>query len=660
MNPNDTTRLTVDGSAPAYASAELAQKVFVDRLSLFFESLRQSLAAVVINSSILCWLLWDGARAATLIGWLGVVLLITLYRGLAARSFARAAPERRADRRWYRHATVGAVLSGLSWGAGGYLLFTSDDAFAQALLAFVLAGMCAGSVVSLAAFTEAAVPFLFLSIAPFTVRLLAEGSPGAVQLAIMATLYAVFMATLTRRVNATVVRGFELSHLHQRAEETVEHQALFDELTGLPNRRLLLLRLREARAQALRRDNHVAVLFLDLDHFKRINDSLGHGAGDAVLVEVARRLAAELREADIAARLGGDEFVVLLTDLEGSLDRVTQHTHGAAERIRAAIARPINSDGNQLYLSTSVGVSVLPEDSDSIEDLLRHADTAMYEAKDSGRNGIRFFVREMQEAIEARLRLEQLLREAIERDELELHLQPQCDAHGAIFGAEALLRWHREGHWIRPAEFIPVAEESGLIYELGEWVVNEACRLLADFRELPGCGALLMAVNVSARQFTREGFADAVLGAVERHQIPATQLELEVTESIFIDELSATRDCMDRLQRAGLRFAIDDFGTGYSSLRYLQTLAVDSLKIDQSFVRGVIDNHGDASIVRATLSMAQALKLTVLAEGVESEDIREFLVLLGCQRFQGYLFGRPVPAQAFREQLLSGEVAPPP
>jgi EAL domain-containing protein (putative c-di-GMP-specific phosphodiesterase class I) len=284
----------------------------------------------------------------------------------------------------------------------------------------------------------------------------------------------------------------------------------------------------------------------------------------------------------------------------------------------------------------------------------------MYQAKDEGRNAVRFFVREMQQTIEARLALEQQLREALARDELELHLQPQCDARGAIFGAEALLRWQRDGKWIPPSAFIPVAEETGLIYNLGDWVVNEACRLLAGFRELPGCEALVMAVNVSTRQFTRMGFSDTVLAALEQHRVPAGQLELEVTESLFIDELGTTQDCMARLHEAGLRFAIDDFGTGYSSLRYLQTLAVDSLKIDQSFVRGVIDNHGDASIVRATLSMAQALKLTVLAEGVESEDIREFLVLLGCQRFQGYLFGRPVPAQAFRQQLLSGEVAPPP
>jgi diguanylate cyclase (GGDEF)-like protein len=649
-----------DESAPRAEATRLAAYVHDERLALYYRFLRQSLLAVLLNSLVLWWLLRESVAPLALHGWLAATLAVSAYRLWTAGGFARATPPERRETRWYRHAIAGALLSGLTWGSAGFVLFTAESSYSLSLLAFIIAGMCAGAVVSLAAFIEASLPFLALCILPFAVRLFTEGSLPAIQLGTIALLYLGFMALVTRRVHETLTRGFEMTHLRQRAEETVERQALYDDLTGLPNRRLLTDRLRQARAHALRQDNRAALLFLDLDHFKRINDSLGHSAGDAVLQAVAARLRDKLRETDTASRLGGDEFVVLLTELDGTLEHVIQHTHNTAERIRAAIAEPITIEGTQLHLSASIGVSLLPSDSDDTEDLLRHADTAMYQAKDEGRNAVRFFVHEMQQAIEARLSLEQQLREALARDELELHLQPQCDARGAIFGAEALLRWQRDGQWIPPSEFIPVAEETGLIYNLGDWVVNEACRLLAGFRDLPGCEALVMAVNVSTRQFTRMGFSDAVLAALERHRVPAAQLELEVTESLFIDELGTTQDCMARLHEAGLRFAIDDFGTGYSSLRYLQTLAVDSLKIDQSFVRGVIDNHGDASIVRATLSMAQALKLTVLAEGVESEDIREFLVLLGCQRFQGYLFGRPVPAQAFRQQLLSGEVAPPP
>ena len=650
---------TVD-PADEQAGDGLAARVFRDRLDLSYRSLHQSLAAVVLNSIILCWLLWNEERAFALGVWLFATLTITAYRGINVLRFTRASPSERGSRRWYYHALAGAILSGLTWGAAGYLLFTTDNIYNQSLLAFVIAGMCAGAVVSLAAFVEASIAFLALSILPFTVRLFTEGSLEAAQLGVMALIYLFLMATFARRVNETVVRGFEMSHLRQRAEATVERQALYDDLTGLPNRRLLQDRLHRERSRALRQNTHAALLFLDLDHFKRINDSLGHGAGDKVLIEVAGRLQRELREVDTAARLGGDEFVILLTDLKGSLEQVIQRTHRTAERIRDTVAEPIASGGTQLHLSTSIGVSLLPSDSENIEDLLRHADTAMYKAKDQGRNAVRFFVRDMQEAIEARLSLEHQLREAIDSNALALHVQPQCDAGGAIFGGETLLRWQHDGRWISPAEFIPVAEESGLIYRLGDWVIDEACRLLAGFRELPGCASLVLSVNVSTRQFTRVGFAESVLEAVARHGVPPGQLELEVTESLFIDEVQTTLECMERLHEAGLRFTIDDFGTGYSSLRYLQTLAVDSLKIDQSFVRDVIDNHGDASIVRAILSMAQALRLTVLAEGVESEAVREFLVLCGCERFQGYFFGRPMPAEAFRQRLLADGVSPPP
>ncbi|KGE04679.1 putative bifunctional diguanylate cyclase/phosphodiesterase [Pseudohaliea rubra] len=660
MRLTDTDGGTETRPSAAADKTGLAHYVHAERLALHYQFLRQSLAAVLLNSVVLCWLLWGVRDAGVLLGWLLATLLTTVYRLLAARGFARASARARTHRRWYRHAIAGSVLSGLVWGAGGFLLFTAENSYSLSLLAFIIAGMCAGAVVSLAAFIEASLPFLALCILPFAARLFAEGSMEAVQLGIIALLYLGFMAMVTRRVHDTLTRGFEMSHLRQRAEATVERQALYDDLTGLPNRRLLSDRLRQARARALRRGNRAAVLFLDLDNFKRINDSLGHSTGDAVLQAIAGRLREALRETDTASRLGGDEFVVLLTELNGSVDEVIQDTHNTAERIRVSIAEPITVKGTQLHLSSSIGVSLFPSDSNDIEDLLRHADTAMYQAKDGGRNAVRFFVPEMQAAIEARLILEQQLRYALERNELELHLQPQFDARGAVFGAEALLRWRRDGDWIPPSEFIPVAEESGLIYPLGDWVVDEACRLLADLCKLPGCASLVLAVNVSTRQFTRVGFADTVIATLERHRIPTGQLELEVTESLFINELGTTQDCMEQLHAAGLRFTIDDFGTGYSSLRYLQTLAVDSLKIDKSFVRGVIENHSDASIVRATLSMAQALKLTVLAEGVESEDIREFLVACGCRRFQGYLFGRPVPASAFRQQLLSSGVSPPP
>ena len=637
--------------APGVAAARdepgLRRVVFDARLDLYYRSLNQSLLAVLLNSSILCWLLWDPARAAPLALWYGATLVVTGYRVATAVRYRRRGDADARRQRGYHHAIAGAVLSGLTWGCAGYLLFSSANSFSQSLLAFVIAGMCAGAVVSLAAFLEASLPFLVLSLLPFIVRLLSEGSTQALQLAIMATLYLVLMAVFARRVHDTVVRGFEMTHLRRQAEETVRRQALFDDLTGLPNRRLLQDRLRQARARCERQGSHAALLFLDLDNFKRINDTLGHQAGDRLLVTIAGRLRDQLRRDDTASRLGGDEFVVLLVGLEGGHDPLLNTVHRKAEQIREAVASPCRLGGTEIQVSASIGISLLPSDARAEEDLLKHADTAMYRAKDAGRNTVRFFVREMQDALEARLELEQRLRRALDAGELELHLQPQYDAAGRLIGGEALLRWWSDGRPVPPAAFIAAAEQSGLIHRVGEFVVDEACRLLAALRAAGGADALTVAINVSAGQFQRPDFPDKVFAALARHGVPAGSLELEVTEGLLIDNIDRTAERMRAMRDHGLRFAIDDFGTGYSSLRYLKSLPVASLKIDQSFVRDVLTDRNDAHIVRAIISMAADLGLDVIAEGVENEPVRRFLLEAGCERFQGFLFSPAIPGDDF-------------
>ncbi len=549
---------------------------------------------------------------------------------------------------WYRQVLIGVALSGAAWGMAGFLLFDVNNVLNLSFLSFVVAGMCAGSIVSLSAFFEAAATFLVLSLIPFFLRLIQELNADTAVMAFMVALYLMAMLVFARRANRTVVTGLEMTYLRSEAEATIERQALYDELTGLPNRRLLRDRLDQAVARSRRRKRQAALFFLDLDFFKRINDSLGHSVGDELLVEVARRIRKLLREEDTAARLGGDEFVVLLTELDGDVDRAIPVIRRRGEELRRAIEAPMHLSGNEVHVTVSVGVSVLPGDTDNVDDLLKHADTAMYRAKDEGRNTLRFFVSEMQEALLSRLELERRLRTAIETGAgLSLHLQPQYTREGRMCGAELLLRWSLDGQFVSPADFIPVAEDSGLIYRLGDWVVDEACRLAEQLApEFPDPD-FSVALNVSPRQFRQKAFPEKVLEAISRHELRRGLIDLEVTEGLLIDNIADTVDKMQQLRQEGVRFSIDDFGTGYSSLSYLKSLPLDTLKIDQSFVRDVLSDQGDASIVRAIISVARSLNLDVIAEGVETVEIRDFLIEAGCYRFQGYLYSPPVPFDEF-------------
>jgi diguanylate cyclase (GGDEF)-like protein len=475
-------------------------------------------------------------------------------------------------------------------------------------------------------------------------------------MAAMVVLYLVMMVIFARRANATVISGLEMTYLRTRAEETIERQAFFDELTGLPNRRLLRDRLATCLSRSHRSGAHAALLFLDLDFFKRVNDSFGHSVGDLLLEQVARRLQQLLRDHDTAARLGGDEFVALLTDLDGSVEQVVSLVRRRGDELREAIERPMHIGGNEIHVTVSIGISLLPSDTDNADDLLRHADTAMYRAKDDGRNTLKFFVNEMQETLSRRMAMEQQLRSAMDTGgELTLYLQPQYDRDIRMCGAELLLRWKRDGVFIPPDAFIPVAEDCGLIYRLGDWVMEEACRMGALLLEDIGDRDFSLAFNVSPRQFRKKGFAEKLLATIAAHELPAGLMELELTESLLIDDVEDAAARMHLLRASGLRFSIDDFGTGYSSLRYLKSLPLDTLKVDQSFVRDVLEDAGDASIVRAIVSMAKTLDLEVIAEGVETQQIHDFLVDAGCPRFQGYLYSKPVQLDELR-RLLSEPV----
>ncbi len=439
----------------------------------------------------------------------------------------------------------------------------------------------------------------------------------------------------------------------KHAEAEIHRLAYFDALTGLPNRRLMMDRLSQALAVA-RRGGHVgALMFIDLDQFKRVNDARGHEVGDAVLRQVGERLRRFLRDEDTVARLGGDEFVVLLVDLANTHEAAARRALGVADKIRGLLRTPFDVAGVDYHIGASIGITVFPKADEREDDLLREADTAMYRAKEAGRNAVIYFESAMQEHVRARLALEQDLHRAIAARELCLYLQPQIDRNGRLVGAEALVRWrHPERGLIAPAAFIPVAEESGLIIALGDWVLTEAATLLRALQDarLP----LRLAVNLSARQFRQPGFVAHVRDLLAAAGADPTGLVLEVTESLMIEDIHDTIAKMAQLSELGIHFSVDDFGTGYSSLAYLKRLPLNELKIDRTFVQDAPDDANDAALVETILAVARHLGLRVVAEGVETDAQREFLALRGCTVFQGYLFAHPQPWHDFLAKWRGG------
>ena len=430
----------------------------------------------------------------------------------------------------------------------------------------------------------------------------------------------------------------------KRADQEIERLAFHDVLTGLPNRRLLLDRLAVAIASTARAGEHGALLFIDLDNFKDLNDTLGHDRGDELLQQVAQRLQSALRGTDTVARLGGDEFVLMLEGLSAVEAQAAVEAEAIARKILTMLNQPYLLAGRDHNSSPSIGVALFGSASDTVDELLKRADLAMYRAKIEGRNTLRFYDPQMQASVLARASLEADLRVGLQRHELALFFQPVVDVQGRMVGAEALVRWrHPQRGMVSPGDFIPIAEQTGLILPLGHWVLQRACECLRDWAGNPDLAHMSLAINISAREFRSAGFVAQVSDALERTGIDPSRLKLELTESMFLHDADEIADKMNRLKACGLRFSLDDFGTGYSSLSYLKRLPLDQLKIDQSFVRDVLDDPDDAAIVRTILTLAQSLDLAVVAEGVETRGQRDFLALNGCRQFQGYLFGRPSP-----------------
>ncbi len=438
----------------------------------------------------------------------------------------------------------------------------------------------------------------------------------------------------------------------KNTELKLHHQAYFDSLTGLPNRNYLLEQLGRSLAFAKRHHEYYALLFLDLDNFKIINDSLGHEMGDKVLQKIASRLRDTNRREDTVARLGGDEFVIILSNLGKSIDQAVQNAELIAEKIRSVLSQPMVVAKGDYSITSSIGITMFPYKGEKVSDILKFADTAMYNAKEQGRDGVIVFNQSMQQDAQERYQLLKRLRRAVTEQSFVMHYQPQYDHKHTIIGAEALVRWIDDGQIISPQKFIPLAEETGLILQIGNWVLEQACYQLSLWNR-NGIKIPLVAVNVSARQFLREDLNNSITTLIQKYAIDPSWLELELTESVLIKDIELVTEKMFQLQSLGVRMSVDDFGTGYSSLKYLKRLPINKLKIDQSFTKGVNIDNNSARIVETILAMADGLGMDVIAEGVETEEELQFLLEHGCKLFQGYLFNRPMSTDDFTALINS-------
>jgi diguanylate cyclase (GGDEF)-like protein len=483
---------------------------------------------------------------------------------------------------------------------------------------------------------------LLLGERPIGVMLLLSGEAGT-----FSSDFVQVLERLARNVSFALA-AFERADEKIRAEQRIAHMATHDGLTGLPNRVVFSQLLDQSVAAARRAHRKCAVVFVDLDRFKIVNDTLGHSAGDSLLIEAAHRLRGSVRESDIVARLGGDEFVILLNDVAGK-----EAVEATSRKILANLMPPMSIAGHECRITASIGVAMFPEDGEDGAALTRNADAAMYVAKEEGKNDVCFYNAAIKSQSIERLMLETSLRHALERNEFLLHYQPKiCVANGTVSGVEALLRWsHPDLGDLAPMKFIPLAEETGLIIPIGRWVLKTACaQAMAWQRE--GLPALSMAVNLSPRQFQDEHLLRDVDAALQESTLPAHLLQLEITESMVMQNVTRAIKTLDAIQSRGVRLAIDDFGTGYSSMSMMKQFPIDTIKIDRSFVRDLADNVEDQAIATAIICMGKALGLTIVAEGVETSEQDAFLRASACDELQGYLFSKPLPAEQVVAAIL--------
>lgn len=644
------------------------------------------LPAILVNLAVMPVVVgvafWGSVPRPILVTWVVLSLLLLALRYVLMKAYQHRTQRVQDALRWAQWFTLTSLGSGVLWGAAGWMFFSPDSAALQVFLYTSLVGLAAGSIIVTSYWLPAYFAFAVPAIGVAALRLLVEGGIEYVSLAALLAMYLVIITRVARvqhaagqslvrlrdenvdlvarlseeksaveaanreldeRVRERTAQLEEEVEVRKAAEHRLEHLAHHDPLTGLPNRLAFGHQLERAIAQATRRQRRLALLFIDLDRFKEVNDSAGHNVGDLLLKAVAERLTYNLRLGDSLSRLGGDEFVCLLEDVVDSREAMR-----VADKMLTLLAGTFDVAGHEVHLSASIGICLFPDDGSDRETLVRNADTAMFRAKADGRGRAHFYTPAMTESAQRRLHMDAALRRAREAGELSLHYQIKVDRSGRPAGAEALLRWHSaEFGPVPPSQFIPLAEDTGLIVRLGEWVLREACLQAARWRD-QGMDLPSIAVNLSVKQLEHPEFMAQLAAVVEDSGWPTGRIELEITESMIMDGERAI-ESLKLLREAGFGIAIDDFGTGYSSLAYLKRLPVTTLKIDRSFVDGIGRGGGDEAIIRTVVSLAQRLGCTTVAEGVETEDQRRVLIEEGVDLLQGYGPGRPVGAEAFAE-----------
>ncbi len=637
-----------------------------EQIAIAYKQAFASIFPLFFGASVILSLLYDTDLSSFVAFWFAIILMTLVWRIWLLRDYHRNLLKCDTPT-WERRFKYVMYTSAFVWGCSAFFIFHTSDLLHQFFLIFLIAGISSIASGTLASLFGLSVVFLTFLLTPLFLVMLVHGGFEFHMMAILVITFLILLVNASRRIHLNIMSALKSKILHEKAtqalefsEEKIKHQAYFDALTDIPNRILLKDRVEQSLSHYRRHGDLIAIMFLDLDHFKSINDSLGHYVGDLLLIETAVRLSRICREEDTVARLGGDEFIVLLNELGQDPHNAAKYAERIAEKIHEALSQPFDvGERESINTSSSIGIAIVSSDDQSADDLLKFADTAMYQAKKEGRNTTRFYQEQMDQWIKKRLFLENALRHAIKNSELELYYQPVIEiATKRIIGAEALLRWnHPELGLVMPDEMISIAEESGLIVSIGEWVLREACTQFVRWRSenLRQVHIDRIAINVSVVQFRQNDFVDKVIRIVAESGIVPSMLELELTESTVIDNIDIVIEKMNRLRSAGINISMDDFGTGYSSLSYLKRLPFTTLKIDRSFVRDIMSDADDAALVETILSMASIFKFDVIAEGVETIDQFKFLEEHGCQYFQGYLCSKPVQVSQF-EELLTHDI----
>jgi diguanylate cyclase (GGDEF)-like protein len=623
--------------------------VRLEQVRIIYSAIPSSLLVILVNSAILSVVQWGVIDHRVIILWFLTTNALSLFRGYLHQEFRKLDHRQHTPNIWYQLAVITSALSGACWGAAGVWLFPESSIAHQVFLAFVIAGMCAGGITTLSSIRRAAWAFVLLAITPLVIQFLLVDTQISIGMAIMSMLFVVMLLYSAQRLNGTIVETFTARRERELSEQTIRYQALYDDLTDLPNRRHLLDKLKNEISNAERHNRIGAALFIDLDRFKRINDSLGHNIGDELLLQIAKRIRSRLRNQDTAARLGGDEFVVLLPEVGPNPELAGAQATKIANKIRRLFYSPFVIQGHDIHLTISVGIALFPHSQVSAEDLIQFADVAMYQAKNEGRDCVRLFSKELQDAVNNRAIIEKGLHHALENNQFELHFQAQFDNSLQIIGAEALLRWNDpEKGLVKPIEFIEIAEQTGLIVPIGDWVLRNACEHIA---QLDPESDLVISVNVCPQQFKSLKFCNKIERILLETGADPKKLKLEITEGMVVNNIEQIVDSMNQIRQLGLSFSVDDFGTGYSSLAYLHSLPVDELKIDESFVRGISRSADNVVIVDTIVFMAQHLKLDLIAVGVETIAELNYLKQKKGLSFQGNYFASPEPFEQFLARI---------